>query len=131
VSAVFPSAGKVRQLDKPTQPDEVVRPEQMGDPTIVARLFGRILQRLASLERRFFPQVLYFEDITVDGTGTTIYSLEHKFGSRVRFSVVDWNGAAAFNLRKDATSTNKVLVLTSTSAGKKTSTQIIRFQLVA
>lgn len=119
-AAVFPANGPVRQLDSSLGPEETVRPDQAVDPVQVARLLMRILRSIALLKRIWNPMRIDFEDIVVDATGTKKFRFEHKFGSRVRYWAVEWSGAAAPNLRKDAATDANTLVLTSTSAGTVT-----------
>lgn len=112
--------GKVRQLDRRAEPDEVLTAKDAADTERLARLLVRIMSDVASLRRRFVPKRIDFEDLTVDATGTAKFRLEHRFGGAVRFWVIGWDGAAAHNVRQHADTTKDVLVLTSTSAGKAT-----------
>jgi hypothetical protein len=119
-AAAVSSTGKVRQLDRRGDPSEQVTEQQAKDPSRVARILMAILADVGLLKRRFWPDRMDFEGQVLDATGTKIFRFEHGFGVDVRFWVIDWNGAAAPNIRKDATTTSTVLVLTSTSAGTAT-----------
>jgi hypothetical protein len=119
-AAVFPNGGAARQLDRASSPGEVVRPEQMDDKPVMARLFTRILDRLSTLERSWSPRRADFEDLAIDSTTTKKYRLEHKFGGRVRWWLVDWSGAAAPTLTRDASSDSNTLVLKSATASAGT-----------
>lgn len=98
MSAVVPTSGTVRQLDRQAEPDEQVDEEQVKDAPRLARLLMRILRDLALLKRRFWPGHIDHEDRVVDSTGTTKYRFPHGFGGRVRWWVVDWQVGSAFKL---------------------------------
>lgn len=119
-SAVVRSIGTPRQLDRKAEPEEQITEAVVRDPVQLARALTRVARNVADLKRRFVPRRIDFEDWTVDATGTTAYRLEHGFGGRVRYSVVEWSGASAPNLRKDTASDDNTLVLTSTVAGTAT-----------
>lgn len=117
MSAIVPIRGEIRQLDRRAEPDEQVQADDIAEAPRLVRLLMRILRDLAALKRRWWPQFIDFEDITVLGDGTTPYGLPHSFGTRVRYWPVDWVGAAAPCLRRHDATTEDTLVLTSTSAG--------------
>lgn len=120
MSAIVDRNGRVRQLDRRTEPDEVIPPEDAVDGLKLSKLLIRILRELATLRRRWWPQRTDFEDVVLDATGTKTFRLTHGFTGRVRWYVVDWTGAAAPAPRRDPSSDLNTLVLTSTSAGTAT-----------
>ena len=120
MSANVPLNGSPRQLDRRPEPPTQVTEEQAADAGRLARLLMTLLRDTALLRRRWMPHRLDYEDRAVDDTGTTKYRFTHLFGARVRWWVVDWDGAASPALTKDADTTDDVLVLTSTSAGTMT-----------
>ncbi len=124
MSAVVPQNGPIRQLDAPAEPDEQVTPEQVQDTDRLARLLMRMLRDLAVLRRRFWPQHIDFEDLTFDSTGTTKTRLQHGFGGRVRWWLVDWQKGTeaplAPALSRHADTDNNTLVLISGVEGKGT-----------
>lgn len=119
-AAIVPSSGPVRQLDNGLDPEEVIRPDQVGDANIVARILGRILRDIAKLKRAWNPSRIDFEDFVVDATGTKVFRFEHKFGARVRFWPVDWVGAGAPVLLRDSSSDLNTLAVVSKVAGTLT-----------
>lgn len=88
MAARIAATGKVHQLDRPAEPDELVTEEDVKDPSKLARLLGRMLRDIASVQRRFFPRRVDFEDRTV--TSGDVMRLNHGFKARVRYWVVDW-----------------------------------------
>ena len=121
MSAIIPLNGKVRQLDRRAEPDELVTEDQARDPKRVARLLAQLLRDVASLKRRFWARHIDFEDRTVDATGTTPYRFPHGFNGRVRWSVVDWVSASdGPRMARDTTSDANTLVLVSYEAGTVT-----------
>ncbi len=121
MSANIPAHGPIRQLDRRAEPDEQITDEQAKDPKRIARLLLSLLRDVAHLKRRWWPRRIDFEDRVVDATGTTLYRLQHGFGGRVRWWVVDWTGATVEpRLVRNATTTNDVLVLVSYAAGTAT-----------
>lgn len=119
--AVFPLNGPVRQLERRTEAREQIDEAEVQAPDRLARRLTEQDRRIATVERRWSAKTLDFEDRVVDGSGTTKYRFEHRFGGRVRFWPVDWTGGTdAPNLRKHTDTTNDTLVLTSTVAGTVT-----------
>ncbi len=108
MSAIIPANGaKIRQLDRQAEPDEQVRPEDVKDADKLARTVMRLLRDVARLKRRFWPDYIEHEDVSFDGSGTTVYRLPHGFGGRVRWWVVDVYGSAyGVALVKDEASTD-------------------------
>jgi hypothetical protein len=119
--AVIDSAGLVRRLDRLPDSDERTTASDVQDPEKLARLVQDLRKRVTILERRHAPRWRDFEDVTVSTAGATV-QLEHRFGTRVRFHVVDWTSATgAPDLRKDTTNTDAdTLVLASYVAGTAT-----------
>lgn len=104
--------GKSRQLDGRAAPEATVTEADVADAPKLAKLLTRILALLADVKRRFYPRRTDFEDWDV-GAGTT-HSFAHGFAKRVRWWVVDQNGAAA--LTKNAATDANTLVLDSAVA---------------
>src|SRR5688572_16992309 len=67
--------------------------EDLLDPTKLAELFRDAFGKLAALEAKIGPEATEFEKAVSNG-GATV-TLQHGFGCPVRWSVVDWKGAAA------------------------------------
>ncbi|MGL4444257.1 MAG: hypothetical protein ACRCU1_11565 [Alsobacter sp.] len=121
MSAVIPRNANTRQLDRQAEPAEQVRPEDVQDPTRLARVVMRLLRDVAVLKRRFWPEFLEHEDVVFDGTGTTVYRLPHGFSQRVRWWVTDWSGATAGpRLVRHASADLSTLALVSYTAGTGT-----------
>ncbi len=110
----------MQPLDRRAEPEEQISEEQISDAGRMSRLLMTILRGLKEIQRRWSPQRLDFEDLSFDATGTATFSLPHAFSGRVRYWVVEWVGAASPNVRRHASSTPDVLVLTSTSTGVAT-----------
>lgn len=119
--ALIPAVGRVRQLDKQTEPDELVTPEDVQDPNKLAQLLVRILRDVAVMKRRFWPRRIDFEDKAV--TSGDVMRLNHGFGGRVRYWVVDWRpttpGDAAL-FEYDASTDDKTLCVAVGNSGKVT-----------
>lgn len=119
-TATIKSDGTVRQLDGRPEPDEGITDAMVKDPKALARFLSRLLRNVYRLMRLWRPRSLDFEDKAVDATGTTVYSLPHNFGGRVRWYVVDWTGSAAYALSKSTSTTDNTLELVSYVAGTAT-----------
>ncbi len=121
-AARIDSNRKVWPLDGKSQPDQVVTEEDARDPAKVARLLGGLLNDVAGQKRQFTARRIDYEDQSAGGSGEAI-TLQHNFGGRVRWWVVDWTSgsAAAPILIKSATdTTDATLVLYSYQAGTVT-----------
>lgn len=92
MAARIAASGKVTQLDRPAEPDEMVTEEDVQDASKLARLLMRILKALALIQRRFFPRRLTFTNRTV-AAGDTL-RLSHRFGVEVEYWVVKWRPAS-------------------------------------
>lgn len=115
------TTGTVRQLDARAGAEQAPTETEVQDPAKLSKALSVLLRDVAALKRRWWPREVYYADLTVDATGTTLYRLNHGFGGLVYYAVVRWeDGTAAPNLRVDSTTTNSVLVLTSTVAGTAT-----------
>jgi hypothetical protein len=119
-AAIVNAVDTVRALDRRAEPNEEVTPEQAKDPERLSRLLMRVLRDIAALMRRWSPRRIDHEDRDVDASGTTLHRFPHGFGGRVRWCVVDWEGAAAPALSKDASSDESTLVLVSYESGTVT-----------
>lgn len=121
MSAVIKTDGSIRQLDKAIQPPEQVTEEQVKDSHRLSRLLMSILRDVVSLKRRWSPPFIDFEDVVVDGTGTTKYRFPHRFGGRVRWHSVGWKSATAgARLVEHSDTDGNTLVLVSYTAGTLT-----------
>jgi hypothetical protein len=92
VSANFSFTNKRnRQLEKPTEPEEIIKPEDAGDTTKLSQLLQRILKKLTELGRRWAPHRLDFEDLVVAGSDVSpeTIRLTHMFDGPVRWWVVN------------------------------------------
>lgn len=80
-----------RQLEKPTEPQEIVKPEDTQDATKLSQLLQRVLKQVTVLVRRWAPNRLDFEDIVVAGSSGTPEQirLTHMFDGPVRWWVVN------------------------------------------
>lgn len=112
--------GTVRQLDLRAEPEEQVLEEHVKDPARVVRILMGLLRDVARLKRLWRPRRVDFEDRAFDATGTTKYRLPHGLGGRVRWWVVDWQGAAGPQLARHDDSDDTALVLVSYVAGTAT-----------
>lgn len=121
MSANIKASGDVRQLDAAREPDEVIDDVDVADHGILSRLLTRVLREVATLKRTWTPARIDFEDVTVDATGTTTYTLRHGLNGRVRFWVVDWSSTSAgAALARHADTDANTLVLVSYVAGTAT-----------
>lgn len=80
----------VRQLDKPSQPDEVVKAEDVQDPGMLARILRRLLVDVAEMKRRFVPRSITFVDVVSTGSSgaPARVTLVHGFGGLVHWVTV-------------------------------------------
>lgn len=113
------SAGVVTKLGSKLQTDEVVTEDDAKDPAKLARLLIRLLASVAALCRRFAPRHVVFDDIVTTADPTILIRLQHNFGGRVRWWVVDFqiigaNPTPQLN-KVDASSDANTLVLASYS----------------
>jgi hypothetical protein len=115
--ALVQGNGKVRQLDRQAEPDEVVTEYEAKQPDFLSRILMRLLREAAAMRRRWAPRTIDHQDIVVDGTGTTVYRLPHGFGGRVNWWAIDFKDGVAALLVRDASSDDNTLCLTSTEAG--------------
>lgn len=120
-SARIDSASKVYPLDSPAAPDEVVTEKDVQEPPKLSRMLLRLLKDVASLKRLWTPSRIDFEDQAVSTAGAVV-TLNHGFGGRVRWWIVDWQatGTAAPVLKRTTATTNDALVLASYVAGTAT-----------
>lgn len=121
MSAVIQTDGTIRQLDKPSEPDQQVTEEQVKDSARLSRLLMTMLRDIFTMKRRWVPTFLDFEDRVVDATGTTKYRFPHKFKKRVRWWPVGWKSASAGPRLVEHSDTDRdTLVLVSYTAGTLT-----------
>lgn len=108
-------------VDAKRKPVDQITESQVQDPKRLAQLLQDGFSDAAIKAERFAPNRIDFEDRTLDATGTTKHSFEHKLGKRVRWFVVDWSGSGGgAELSKDSSSTLDTLVLVSYRAGVAT-----------
>jgi hypothetical protein len=88
MAARVDASGRVFQLDRSAEPDEIVTEEDAKDAGKLARILVRVLRDLADIKRRFFPRRIDFEDRAV--VSGDVLRLNHGFSARVRYWVVDW-----------------------------------------
>lgn len=118
MAARITSAGRVYQLDRAAEPDEIITEEDAKDAPKLARLLVRILRDLADIKRRFFPRRIDFEDRAV--TSGDVLRLTHGFGGRVRWWVVEWQpttpgDVALFERATSGTNTNTLALAVGNS----------------
>jgi hypothetical protein len=113
-------SGRVTRLDRLPEARTPLTEGDVKEPATLVRILDGLLRDLAKVLGLWRPRRLDWVDVTLDATGTTLFRFEHRFDGVVRFWVVDWDGAAAHNVRKDTTTDDNTLVLTSTSAGAAT-----------
>lgn len=91
MAAVIDSTGTPRQLDGRAEPEVVVQEADVQDATKLARMLAWLLREVAALRRRFSPRRIDFEDQVSTGSAGSpaTIRLEHGFGGRVRWWVVD------------------------------------------
>jgi hypothetical protein len=91
MAAIVGSDGTVRQLDGRAEPEVVVQEADVQDATKLARMLAWLLREVATLRRRFYPRRIDFEDVVSTGSAGSpaTIRLEHGFGGRVRWWVVD------------------------------------------
>jgi hypothetical protein len=94
--------------------DDQITEEGVGDPRKLSHVITRLLATVRGLER---IQRKPFQDFAITPAGSGTISVNHRFGSDVRWYLVDWTGAAAPNLRRSSSTTADVLVLDSGAAG--------------
>lgn len=120
--AVVRSTGAVAQLDAKPSQTEAVTPEDVQKPPRLSELLGRLVTAVSELRRAWAPKTIDFEDVSL-GAGGASTRLEHGFGGRVRWWLVDWQPTATGNrpnVERSSSSTNDVLVLLSSQAGTAT-----------
>ncbi len=102
------SDGRVTQIDGKATAPEIVTESEVQEPAKLARLLGRLVVEVAALRRRFAPRRTDFEDCVVTNPAT-ILTLEHSFGGRVRWWIVDQTSAMMANQTADTTADTLVL----------------------
>jgi hypothetical protein len=120
-AARIDSDGTVYPLDRPISPDEVVTAKDVQEPSKLASMLLRLLRDVASLKRLWTPKRIDFEDVACSLGGTN--RLNHGFGGRVRWWVVEWLPASpgtAFGLEQTAATDASTLVLASSTTGTAT-----------
>jgi hypothetical protein len=113
-------SSRVTKLDRLPEARTPLTEGDVKEPTTLVRILDSLLRDLAKVLGLWRPRRLDFVNVPLDATGTVTFRFEHRFDGVVRFWVVDWDGAAAHNVRKDTTTDDNTLVLTSTSAGTAT-----------
>lgn len=121
-AAKITSTGKVVPLGPRSSPNDVVSVDDVRDPNKLARILGDVFEAVSMLLARWYPRRLDFEDVAVGASGAGL-TLQHNFGGRVRYWVVDWSPsgtAAAPILVRGVETTKDTLVLYSYYAGVAT-----------
>lgn len=116
------SDGKVTQLDARATPVELLTEQDVADAKKLSEFLTKLRSSVSDLLRRWNPDRIDFEDMTVSTSGATV-TLPHKFGGRVRWWLVGWrsSGTSAPILKEDTTATDdNTLVLLSYVAGTAT-----------
>ena len=121
------SDGKVIALGPRSSPNDAVSIDDVQDKTKLARLLGKLSDIAAMLVARWYPRRIDFQDVVLGTFGTPV-TLQHNFGGRVNWWVVDWittSNAAPVLVRRDGTAgvgitTNDTLALGSYVAGTAT-----------
>lgn len=118
MAARIDRTGRVHQIDRPAEPDELVTEEDVKEPSKLARVLLRLLKDVAALKRRYWPRRLDFEDVAIDSNVPV--RLAHNFRARVRWWVVDWQPTTPGDVaifERAATATTTVLVLNAGNNG--------------
>lgn len=120
-AAKVTSGGVISTLDGRAPSDIVITAQDVADPERLARMVQEQARKLAVLERRWNPKTLDFEGYAVT-SGDTL-RLEHGFGGRVRWWVIEWipttpGDAALFD--QDASTGSNVLALDVGNSGTVT-----------
>jgi hypothetical protein len=92
-SAKVSANGTLSALGIQPTPDEVVTPESAQDPAILAQILGRLLKKVADLNRQWSPRNVDYEDVAVGSVGT-ITRVQHALAGRVRWWVNGWKTSA-------------------------------------
>jgi hypothetical protein len=87
-AAKVTSSGVMTSLDGRAPTDIVITSKDVEDVERLARLVQEQARKLAVLERRWSPRRIDFEGYAVT-SGDTL-RLEHGFGGRVRWWIVEW-----------------------------------------
>lgn len=120
MAALVDSDGNARPLDGKAPARATFTAEDAKDPEKVARLIAGLLDDVAELRRRYAPRWVDFEDVAVSSGGSTL-TLEHGFGGRVRWWIVDCSSNVTVASKSTAT-TDDTLVLSMTTAADGTAT---------
>lgn len=96
----------------------VVTETDVQKPGFLVTILGKLIDAVRTLLGLARPDYDEFEDRAAPAGGTMQFP--HRFPGRVRWTIVDWEGAAAWSFRKDASTSKDVLVLYSAVAGTVT-----------
>ena len=105
----------VTSLDPRPAPDVLLSNDDVQDASKLTSIVRRILDDVAALRARWYPRRIDFEDIALPNAGGLV-TLQHNFGGRVRYWVVDNIGASNVLLQRNAATTADILVLSSNTA---------------
>lgn len=113
--------GKIYQLNPKRTVSRVISEEFLAEPANLARALNDHEGSIAALQRRRSATFTDFEDIPLGTLGETV-ALNHGYGSRVRWWLVDWEsaGTTAPIVKRDSTTDESTLVLASYVAGTAT-----------
>ncbi len=120
MSANVPAQGPIQQLEREPQTTTPISEDDVRDVPVLTRLLLSLMRDVSRLRGLWRPRRLDFEGRALLADGTTQTRLEHRFDGRARYWVVEWDGAAAPNIRAHANTDLNTLVITSTSAGVAT-----------
>lgn len=121
-AAKITSDGKATQLDGRGQPVEPITESDIQDVKKLSKFLTSLSGSVSTLLRRWNPNRIDFEDMTVGTSGAKL-SLPHKFNGRVRWWLVGWrsSGTSAPVLKEDTSATDaNTLVLLSYVGGTAT-----------
>lgn len=123
MSTAIVNDGRVRQLDARADTPVVVTAADVTDAEKLSRMLQQALRDVEDMKRRWNPRVVYFQDLAVTATTTTVIRLEHGFGGRVNWEVSRWDASVAgtgVRIEEHADTDNGALCLVSGAAGTVT-----------
>lgn len=111
-AAIVRRGGTIDRLDGRAASDVNITAKDVEDPERLARLVQEQARRVSDIDGRWRPERVDHEDRAVV-SGTPL-RLEHGFGGRVRWWIVDWQpttpGDAALFERASGTDTNTLVL---------------------
>lgn len=119
-AAVVRSTGVMRTLGGRAGPTQQLTADDVGDQERLAREVNELRGKAAEQDRKHDPPWIDFEDVLCTSANTI--TLQHNFGGRVRWWVVDWTstGTPLVDSRGDTLSVySPMLVKTSATTTEK------------